>query len=210
VTRTRIAKHYGRSSTVLYPPIDVAKFTPGGTKSDYYVVVARPVPYKRIDIAVEAARRMRRRLIVIGGDHVKTDESVEYVGRVSDERLVDYLRGARGFLSPQEEDFGMALLEASACGTPAVAYRAGGAAETVLDGVTGVFAIEQSVESFVDAINRFECREFDPRQLRRHAESFSKDRFKDAVYRIVRQYYYANQEESAYGRDIRVAVGAGI
>lgn len=179
VTQQRIRKHYGRDSVVITPPIDVERFTPGGETGDYYLVVSRPVPYKRIDIAISAARRAGRKLIVTGGYVGSKEEAgdVEFRGHVSDEELVRLMRGARALLFPQYEDFGMTPLEVNACGVPVIAYGAGGALETVVDGKTGILVPEQSVEAFAAAIERFERMRFDSQAIRRHAELFSKANF---------------------------------
>ncbi len=199
-TRNRIAKHYGRESTVVNPPIDVEKFKPlgrVGNPGTYYIVASRPVPYKRIDIAVGAARKLRRRLVVVGGqkpDHAADDGCVQFLGHVSDQRLVELIRGARAMIAPQHEDFGMALLEANACGRPVISLARGGAVETVIDGTTGVLVKEQSVDAFAAALERFELMSFDPHAIRRHAERFSKSSFMQAFENIV----YAAHEQSAF------------
>lgn len=186
-TKNRIAKHYGRESTVINPPIDVDKFTPFGDAGDYYLVASRPVPYKRIDVAIGAARKLGRRLIVVGGEKADGHAGcVEFLGHVSDQRLVELMRGARALIAPQHEDFGMAILEANACGRPVIAYARGGALETVIDGVTGMLVDEQSVDAFAGALERFERMQVDSYALRRHAERFSKQSFvrafQDEVY----------------------------
>lgn len=186
-TQRRISKHYGRDSLVIHPPIDVERFTPGTRNDDdYYVVVARSVPYKRIDIAVDAARRLGRRLVVVGGEARETEGTVRFLGHVSDQRLVELMRGARALIAPQHEDFGMAILEANACGRPVIALGRGGALESVINGKTGLLVNAQSVDAFASAISRFEEMSFDGYAIRRHAEHFSKSMFmrafEDAVY----------------------------
>jgi glycosyltransferase involved in cell wall biosynthesis len=190
-TRRRIAKHYGRESTVLHPPIDVDRFRPGGEPeaSDYYLVASRLVPYKRVDLAVAATGALGRRLVVVGGGPgegaVRGAAHVDYRGHVSDGELLDLMRCARALIFPAYEDFGMAPVEMMACGRPVIAYGAGGAAETVIDGVTGVFAAEQSVASFVDALERFERLSFDRGRIRAHAETFSQERFQNGLRLLV-------------------------
>jgi glycosyltransferase involved in cell wall biosynthesis len=188
VTAERIAKHYHRRSRVVPPPIDTERFTPGGPVGDYYLVAARNVPYKRIDLAIEAAERLGRRLIVVG-DRTdvleKPSAYVSYYGRVSDVRLISLMRGARALINPQYEDFGMTVLEMNACGRPVIAFGKGGALETVIDGKTGVLFQEQSVDDLMAAMLRFECIDFDSSAIRRHAEAFSKRRFGEAMRRAV-------------------------
>jgi glycosyltransferase involved in cell wall biosynthesis len=184
-TQRRIEQHYGRESTILNPPIDVERFTPGGEPGDYYLVASRPVAYKRIDVAIAAARRLGRRVIVTGGTPRERVEGVEYRGVVSDAELLTLMRGARALLFPQVEDFGMTPLEVNACGRPVVAYGAGGALETVVDGVTGVLAADQDPDAFAGAIARSEAIAFDPRMLRAHAERFARPAFIASLREIV-------------------------
>ncbi|TAM56151.1 glycosyltransferase family 4 protein [bacterium] len=178
-TRRRIAKHYGRESAVIPPPIDVSRFTPGGSVGDYYLVASRPVPYKRIDLAVAAAARLGRRLVIAGGagSSFAREPHVEALGHVSDDELVTLMRGCRALLFPQLEDFGMAPLEAMACGRPVVAYGRGGALETVIHRRTGILVDEQSVDAFTEGIRQVEHLAIDPAALRRHAERFSVENF---------------------------------
>jgi len=187
-TAERIAKHYRRRSRVLPPPIDTERFVPGGPVGDYYLVAARNVPYKRIDLAVEAAERLGRRLIVVGDGTDKLarpSDHVSFYGRVSDARLIALMRGARALLFPQYEDFGMAVLEMNACGRPVIAYAKGGALETVIHRITGVLFADQSVDGLISAIHHFEQLKFDPAMIRQHAESFSRRRFIDSIRRVV-------------------------
>ncbi len=182
VTRRRIASHYGRPSTVLHPPIDIARFSPGPATvsgDSYYLVASRDVPYKRVDIAVEAARSLGRRVIVVGGSHsnIAPGDGIEIRGIVDDATLLDLMRGARALLFPQYEDFGMTPLEMNACGRPTIAYGAGGALETIIDGVTGILVPSQSAAAFADGIRRFESLTFDTDVLRQHAERFSRASF---------------------------------
>ena len=194
-TQQRIAKHYGRESTVLNPPIDVDRFTPGsGVPGDYYLCASRLVPYKRVDLAVAATAALGRRLVVVGGgpgvSALADAPHVDYRGHVSDAELLELMRGARAMIFPAYEDFGMAPVEMMACGRPVIAYRAGGAAETVIDDITGVFADEQTVESFTRAIERFERLSFSTARIRLHAESYSHKHFRNALRSYVMDAYH--------------------
>jgi len=190
--QNRIAKHYGRPSIVLNPPIDTELFTPdpAAAPSDangYYLIASRAVPYKRVDIAVEAARSVGRRVIVVGGVHkdLPDDPAVITLGVVDDARLIGLMRGARALLFPQYEDFGMTPLEMNACGRPVIAFGAGGATETVLDGKTGILVPDQTVEAFATGIRRAEELHFNAVELRKHAELFSRHIFIDQLRTIV-------------------------
>ncbi len=187
-TQSRIAKHYGRESIIVPPPIDVERFTPAGEASDYYLIASRNVPYKRLDIAVAATGLLGRRLVIVGtaGDDESADAAhVDRRGHVSDEQLVDLMRGARALLFPQYEDFGMTPVEMMACGRPVVAFAAGGALDTVVDGVTGILVPEQTPQAFASAMLRLEQTMFSPDRLRRHALGFSKARFVSTMRSMV-------------------------
>ncbi len=145
VTQERIAKHYGRLSVVLYPPIETGRFTPGPERpEDYYLVASRNVPYKRIDLAVEATRLAGRKLVIAGCRSEQFEAPhVQQIGHVSDQTLLRTMRKARALLFPGLEDFGMTPVEMMSCGRPVIAFAQGGAVETVIDGVTGVLVKEQ-------------------------------------------------------------------
>jgi glycosyltransferase involved in cell wall biosynthesis len=183
----RIKRCYGRDSAVIYPPLDTDLFTPGEKKEDFYITASRLVPYKRVDLIVEAFTRMPdKRLLVIGEGpesgrvKSKAGKNVELLGYQSQDELRDYLRKARAFVFAAEEDFGIAPLEAQACGTPVVAYGRGGILETVVDKKTGVFFNEQTVESLTEAVLFFEKMEdgFDPGAIRENTERFGVERFR--------------------------------
>jgi glycosyltransferase involved in cell wall biosynthesis len=181
-TQRRITLHWMRESTVVYPPIDVHRFTPGGTVGDYYLVASRPVAYKRADIAIAAAKGLGRRVVVVGGTPPGPRiAGIEYRGHVTDGELISLMRSARALLFPQIEDFGMTPLEVNACGRPVVALGEGGALETVLDGVTGALVGQQTVEAFMAGIERFEQIPFSSSVMRSHAERFARPRFIDTL-----------------------------
>jgi glycosyltransferase involved in cell wall biosynthesis len=187
----RIWKVYRREATVIYPPVDTEAFTPGADREDFYITASRMVPYKRIDLIVEAFAGMpERRLIVIGDGpesariRSRAGPNVEFLGRQPHEVLLDRLRRARAFVFAAEEDFGIAPVEAQACGTPVIAFGRGGAAETIRDlsdtRATGVLFEEQTTGSLVQAIERFEQSQdrIVQAHCRQNAERFSVDRFK--------------------------------
>jgi len=187
VTQERIAKHYGRLSVLVHPPIDTRHFTPGpDAVEDYYLVASRNVPYKRIDVAVEATRLAKRRLVITGSKSAQFDAPhVRQLGHVTDAELLHLMRGAKALLFPGLEDFGMTPVEMMACGRPVIAFAKGGALETVVEGVSGVLVEEQTSQAFARAIRRFERMTFDPAIVRRHAERFSTERFVAALQEIV-------------------------
>ncbi len=195
VSRTvakRIAESYGRPSRVIYPPVDTRFYTPADAlpEDPYYLCVSALVPYKRIDLAIEACNRLRRRLLVIGtGPEARrlgrlAGPTVTLLGWRSDHEIRDHLRRARALLFPGNEDFGIVPVEAQACGTPVVALGQGGATETVLPADanrqgTGLFFDEQTPEALSEAIERLESHTdwFSPDLARRQAERFSAERF---------------------------------
>lgn len=191
----RIMKHYRREAAVIHSPVQCSKFRVADRADDFYLVVSRLVPYKRVDIAVEAFNRIDGKLVVIGsGPELKRLKSmagpnVEFLGFVPDERMSEYYSKCRAFLFPGEEDFGITPLEAQASGRPVIAYAAGGALETVVEGKTGAFFSEQTPGSLADAIRSFDPDSLDPREIRRHAESFDEEVFKKKISDFVSEKY---------------------
>jgi glycosyltransferase involved in cell wall biosynthesis len=176
----RIKLAYGREATVIPPPIDVSRFQIAETIGDYYLVLARLLSYKRLDLAVTACTRLNRPLVVIGDGPARADlerlagPSVRFLGWQDDEAVAGYAARCRALLFPGEEDFGMTPLEVNAAGRPVIAYRSGGALETVVAGHTGVFFDEPTADSLVKAITEFETCSWDSQALREHAEKFSR------------------------------------
>jgi glycosyltransferase involved in cell wall biosynthesis len=186
----RIREHYGRDAPVIFPPVDVDRFPLSATpREDFYLMVGGFVPYKQEALAIEAFRGTRRRLTIVGDGPTRkklaahAPANVDFPGRVPDEALARLLSRCRALIHPQLEDFGIAAVEAQACGTPVVAFRAGGALETVLsdgaEGPTGAFFDEPNVAQLRQAISVIESPEsrFDPQQIRSHAEKFRPERF---------------------------------
>ena len=176
----RIKRAYGREATVIPPPIDVSRFQIAETTEYYYLVLSRLLAYKRVDLAVEACTRLNRPLVVIGDGPARAQleklagRSVKFLGWQNDEAVARYAARCRALLFPGEEDFGMTPLEVNAAGRPAIAYRSGGALETVVEGHTGLFFDDPTTDSLVQAIADFETRSWDSLALRHHAEKFSR------------------------------------
>jgi glycosyltransferase involved in cell wall biosynthesis len=191
VVAERIQRAYGRTAEVIHPPIDVDRFRPSDQVDDYYMLLSRMVSYKRLDLAVEACTRLNRKLVVVGaGPQRKYLESIagpsiKFAGRVRDSEVVRLASRCRALLFPGEEDFGMAPLEVAAAGRPTIAFRAGGATETIVDGSTGLFFNQQTPEALMDAIEQFERQEWAPSDIRKHAEEFSVPIFRMRMTRFL-------------------------
>ena len=179
----RIRKTYGREAFVIPPPIDVNRFQMSNDIEDYYLILSRLAPYQRIDIAIEACQRMNRRLLIIGDgpDRARlekmADDRIEFLGRQPDAIVNYYAARCQALLVPGEEDFGMAPLEANAAGRPVIAYRGGGAVETVEEGKTGLFFDQPDSRALCAAIEQFEGMAWSRFLLRRHAEKFDRNVF---------------------------------
>lgn len=185
----RVLKTYRRSATVIYPPVDTARFQPVAQKDGHFLAASRMVPYKRMPLIVEAFAAMPRHRLVVVGDGPELPRiralaqgrpNIEVRGFVDDAELVRTMQRARAFVFAAEEDFGIAPVEALACGTPVIAYGRGGALDTVVDGLTGLHFHEQSAGAIVEAVQRFDARPgaIDPVACRRQAERFSVEAFR--------------------------------
>lgn len=182
----RVEKVYRRSSTPIYPPVDIDSYALHLRKDDYYLTASRMVPYKRMDLIVDAFNQMpERRLMVVGEGpefqkiKAKAGPNITMLGYQPAGRLRDLMQRARAFVFAAEEDFGIVTVEAQACGTPVIAFGRGGALETVMNGRTGLFFSEQTAESLCDAVKGFErIVDWDPEVIRENAERFSAVRFR--------------------------------
>lgn len=184
----RIQKYYRRDAQVIYPPVDTDRhlFDPTIEREDYYFAMSRMIPYKKLDLLVEAANKAKVKLKVAGtGPDMKklqklAGPTVEIVGFVSDEQKVSLMQKAKAFLFAAEEDFGIVPVEAMACGTPVIAYGSGGVTESVT-AETGILVAEQTVDAFVSELQQIDNRTFDYQAIRNHAEKFSIQRFQQEI-----------------------------
>ncbi len=190
----RIGRYYNRDARVVYPPVDTTFFHPDGSRPERYaLIVSALVPYKRIELAIDACRHAHVPLRIVGDGperpalERRARGEVEFLGRVADADIRDLYRRAAVVLLPGEEDFGIVPLEAQACGRPVVALGRGGAVETVVAGQTGALVGEPTVEAFAQGIVDTLERPFDARVIRRHAERFGRQRFGDEIEAIVRE-----------------------
>lgn len=189
----RIASAYDRTAPVIHPPVEVERFSPDREREKFYMTVSRLVPHKRLDIVVKAFSQLNLPLLVVGeGAELSRLQriaapNIRFLGYATDADVARLLGKARGFVCMAEEDFGIAIVEAQAAGCPVIAYGKGGALETVIDGVTGVFFYEQSVQSLVDAVQEFENRwmRFQSNDLIQNARKYSKSHFMEKFNRFV-------------------------
>jgi glycosyltransferase involved in cell wall biosynthesis len=228
--KKRIKKYYHRDSVVIYPPVDVEKFSlcedekfppkadqPMSEKAEnYFLCGCRLAPYKRIDIVIEAFKKNHPLLtkerngvrledrsakmpkLKIFGNGVDEERlkkiagnsaNIEFLGRVSSEEQAKLYRNALAFIHPQEEDFGITAVEAMACGTPVIAFKKGGAVETIIENQTGIFFDQQTPEAIAEAINKFDKTKFDEKIIRAQAEKFSTENFKKNIYNFIEEEY---------------------
>jgi glycosyltransferase involved in cell wall biosynthesis len=192
---SRIKKYYRRDSEIIYPPVDTEWFPEPGPPGDYFMTVGRLAPYQRKDLIVDAFRELGLPVKIVGDGRdrarleARATPNIEFLGRVDDHTLRDLYANCRGYLFPGEEDFGIAPVEAQAAGKPVIAYAAGGALDTVIDGETGVHFSDQTPEALVAAVRRFESLSFDPEKIRQHAARFGTDVFREQFPRFVDQAY---------------------
>jgi glycosyltransferase involved in cell wall biosynthesis len=192
----RIRRYYNRGSTVVYPPVDTAFYRPDPARrpESFFLVVSALVPYKRLDVAIRASAAAGASLTIVGrGPELArlrrladtAGAQVEFAGWLEDDRIRDLYQRCQAVLMPGVEDFGMVPVEAQACGRPVVALAEGGALESVVDGVTGILVKDPSVEAFTAALRDVASRDFDTAAIRRHAESFGKQRFQDQIRQVI-------------------------
>lgn len=194
----RIRQYYHRDSQIIFPPVELGKFKLKKgeriKKENFFLIVSRLTPYKKVDLAIEVFNELKLPLVVVGKGSERRLKSlaggtIEFIGELTDSRLANYYKRCSGFVLPQEEDFGIAAVEAQAAGSPVIAYRAGGALDTVVDGKTGVFFNKQDKKSLVKAIRRSKKINFNEETLRKNAERFSKERFKEEFLKsLIRPY----------------------
>ena len=193
----RIKKTYGKPSDVIYPPVDVDKFTLREAKEEFYLTASRMVPYKKIDLIVEAFSQMDKKLLVIGDGpdmakiKSKAGKNVELLGFADDETMADLMGRAKAFVFAAEEDFGITPVEAQACGTPVICFGRGGARETVLDGESGLYFMEQNTKELLAAVAKFEQNydKFEPTKIRENSLKFSRARFEAEIKSYVEKKY---------------------
>ena len=194
-TAERIKKYYRRESTVIYPPVDVKKFTPTKENAGYFLTVGRLVPYKRVDLLIQVFQKLKLPLVIVGDGPernklekmVKDDKRIKVLGWISDEKKIKLMEQARAFITATEDDFNITAVEAMSAGKPVIALEKGGTAETVQEGITGEFFKTATMEMIADAIGRFVENEknYDYQQIRKRAEEFDVGVFGSRIQEFV-------------------------
>jgi glycosyltransferase involved in cell wall biosynthesis len=211
----RIWKTYRRTARVIYPPVDTGRFTLYEDKEPFYLAMSRLVEYKRMDLIVEAFNEMPDKELIVIGDGPEMDRledlagpNVSLLGRQPDDAVEYYMQRARAFVFAAEEDFGIVPVEAQACGTPVIAYGKGGALETVVPGTTGLFFQRQSAAAICHAVRRFAGapEQFEPGQIREHAEQFAVARFRRELAEWVESTYHTFQADGLVKDDAVEAI----
>jgi glycosyltransferase involved in cell wall biosynthesis len=213
----RIRRAYGRQVTVIYPPVDVARFHSERDvpAEPWFLIVSRIVPHKRVDLAVETCTKHGIPLKVIGTGRAleklqeRAGPTVEFLGYCPDEVVSDHLRRCRAFILPGAEDFGITAVEAQAAGRPVIAFGAGGALESVIPWETGVFFGQQTVDNLYEAIEAFEKRSWDPARARANAARFDTHRFQQEILMEVEAAIAAKRATLAGGRRVNATGSAG-
>lgn len=192
--KRRIEKFYRRDSEVIFPPVAFSEFAAARTDApgEYYLAAGELVGYKRFDLAVDAFTRLNKRLLIVGDGEQRKDlqrragPSVEFLGRVDFSELKQHFAACKALIFPGAEDFGMIPVEVMASGRPVIAYGKGGALDTIIDGATGLLFQDQSIDSLLDAIERFEASEFDRDVIQAHAAKFGPDEFRAKISALLR------------------------
>jgi glycosyltransferase involved in cell wall biosynthesis len=187
----RIRQYYQRDSTIIYPPVETSRFAPASQHEDYFLLVSRLVPYRRVDLAVEAFNQLGLPLIVAGDGRDRetlqalAQPNITFLGYVPDSDLPDLMARCRAYVLPGEEDFGIAPLQAQAAGRPVIAYAAGGALDSVIPGQTGLHFDSPTAASLAEAVRQFDGLSFDPAVIRRHAQRFDRRVFERELMAFV-------------------------
>lgn len=186
----RIKKYYNREAQIIYPPVDTKKFFPSENQSEvknYFLMVGRLITYKRFDIAIDAFNKLGLPLKIIGSGPERKKlmkmarKNIEFLGELSTDKLNYYYQNCQALIFPQEEDFGIVALEAMACGRPVIAYRGGGALESIDENKTGIFFEQQTAQSLIEAVKKFEPNSFNSLQIRQRAQEFDREEFKNKI-----------------------------
>ena len=197
----RIKKYYQRNSDVIYPMTDIKKFKPSKTVGDYYLLISRIEPYKRVDMVIDAFKGLKEKLVIVGSGTKKDQfiksapKNVEFLGRKTDKELAKVCSEARALIFPQDEDFGIVPVEAMAAGRPVIAYGKGGALETVVAGKTGEFFFPQTTTALKNVISKFDYKKYKKEDCRKQASKFDKSLFKEQILEYIKDKVMSKSKE---------------
>jgi len=194
--KEKILRFYNREAEVIYPPVETSKFKISDTLKNYFLIVSRLTPYKKIEIAIESFNELKLPLIIIGDGPFKntlkkmSSSNIKFLGKQSDEQLAYYYSRCQALIFPGEEDFGITPVEAQSSGRPVIAYAAGGALETIVDGTTGILFAEQTSSSLTEAVNKFQKinKTFNSNIIRENALKFDRKIFKISIKEAISKY----------------------
>ncbi|MDF1498227.1 MAG: glycosyltransferase [Patescibacteria group bacterium] len=192
---SRIKKYYNKQAFVINPPVNTKKFYISENIENYYLMIGRALPYKRFDIVIEAFNKLGLPLKIIGkGPEMEklkknAKKNIEFLGYLDDDKISHYYSRCKAFLFPPEEDFGITPLEAMASGRPVIAFRGGGAMESVVENETGIFFNKQTPESIIEIVKNFDSKKFNSQKIRQHAKKFDKEFFKEKIKKFVEEEY---------------------
>jgi glycosyltransferase involved in cell wall biosynthesis len=205
----RVKKYYKKDTNIVFPPADNDRFQLKSPHfriaikripvKEYYLIVSRLVPYKRVDLAIEAFNKLDLPLVIVGQgseyERLKkiAGPKVKVIGSVTEEELALFYKSCQAFIMPQEEDYGIAAVEAQSAGKPVIAYKAGGALDTVQEGITGLFFEEQTSESLINAVKKYRTMKFDPSEIKIHAKKFSKGNFQKRFVAEINKIWYTQK-----------------
>jgi glycosyltransferase involved in cell wall biosynthesis len=195
--KNRITKYYRRDSSVIYPPVETTQFSIAEKIDDYFLIGGRLAPYKKVDLVIEACKLAEKKLKIFGDgvdltrlkELAGNNDNIEFVGRVDEKTKAELYSHCLAFINPQEEDFGITVVEAMASGRPVIAYRKGGATETVIEGFTGLFFNHQAAEDLAEVLRNFDSSKFNPAEIKKHAEKFSTERFRTEIKGFIEEEY---------------------
>ncbi len=195
--KKRIKKYYHLESDIIYPPVNTEFFIPdsGKRQEEFFLLVSRLKPYKKIEVAIKAFNRLGLPLIIIGEGAHKNElkamagKNIQFLSNVDDRKLLSYYQRCKAFVFPSEEDFGIVPLEAQSCGKPVIAYKGGGSLETIVEGVTGEFFYPQTPEALAETVESFDCSKYNADDIRHNAMKFAKENFKKEFKNKVESFY---------------------
>lgn len=195
LVQKRIKKYYRRDSIVIYPPVETEKFYISEKIGDYFLLGCRLTPYKRVDIVIKAFKELGKKYkLKIFGEGIdskrlkklaESSDNIEFLGRIEEKEKAELYSKALAFINPQEEDFGITMVESMASGRPVIAYRKGGALETIIEGETGEFFNEQNTKNLVDKIRSFNAYKYSPKTIKSRTDRFSVANFKKEIFNFI-------------------------